>query len=91
MNFIRGETVKGDIFRIDFETKKISLLATALAWGFASKVIESSENWRGCLGVSRYTICGTKEILWAGGPWKMTVHELSKVQLNQNVDICNPF
>ncbi|CAI2360410.1 unnamed protein product [Moneuplotes crassus] len=82
MNFLRCETIEGDIIRADFEDSKKSILCTALSWGFPSKVIESSSDWRGCLGASRYTACGAKEVLCAGGPWNMRSHHLTKVEHN---------
>lgn len=80
LNLIRGETVKGDLLKVDFETSKISLLATVIAWGYATRVIESSEAWRGCLGTSRYTLCGAREVFCAGGPWSMANHRVNKAQ-----------
>jgi len=85
MCFLRGEMIKGDILRVDFETSQTSILATAIAWGFGTKVIESSESWRGCLGTSRYTVWGTREVLCTGGPWSMTSHKISKAQYNDDV------
>ncbi|CAI2360073.1 unnamed protein product [Moneuplotes crassus] len=90
IKFLRGETVKGDLIRADFMTSKISVLCTAFCWGFVSKVIEKSDSWRGCLGASRYTVCGAREVLCAGGPWSMRTHQLSKIQHNVSIseDIC---
>ena len=63
MNIIKGKTVKGDLLRVDFESTKASILATTIAWGYATQVIEASESYRNCLGTSRYTLCGAKEVL----------------------------
>lgn len=46
MNIVKGRTVKGDLMRVDFESSKTSLLATAIAWGYATQVIEASEGYR---------------------------------------------
>jgi len=56
MNIVRGNIIKGDIFRVDFESNGTSVLATVMAWGFVSEIVKASESWRGCLGTSRYTL-----------------------------------
>lgn len=80
INILRGITIKGDIMKIDFEKKEKSVLATVMAWGFASEILKSSQKWRSVLGTKRYVCCGVKEVLCHGGACKMRSHQIAKSQ-----------
>jgi len=67
INVVRGNIVQGDIIKVDFEKKGISILGTVFAWGFFSDVVDKAQDWRGCLGSKRYLLCGAKELFCTGG------------------------
>jgi diacylglycerol kinase family enzyme len=85
VNILRGNIIKGDIFKVDFEESGRSVLATVMAWGFVSELVKASENWRNWLGTSRYTLCGAKEMFCAGGAWNTRSHHINKAQFSEDV------
>lgn len=62
INLIRAIQVPGDIFRVDFDTKDMSVLGTAFTWGFFGDIVGKAEKWRECFGSNRYIMCGAKEL-----------------------------
>ena len=90
INIIRGNIIKGDMLKVDFENKNHhtkpypkSVLGSAITWGFTSQIVEASQGWRSVLGSSRYVFWGAKEVFWHGGFCSMRNHNIEKIRYTE--------
>lgn len=63
INIMRGQTVKGDMFRVDMIDNGKTLYSTAMTYGYPCDLILESENLRNVFGRYRYIACGVKKFV----------------------------
>lgn len=57
---LRGETIKGDIMKLQFDAQQKVVFGTAMTWGISSDIVKDSERVRTWCGKRRYVCWGFK-------------------------------